>query len=202
LVSYIQKTLTVSAIINKIVEDLRAWNANRKAGPDRQSENSIKMMSFTLLSYLLEKTGRYSEIPSIYDEFYPDTPIEKALFLKHHVSVAYIKMGQAQKAIDLMDDVVQRQPNPKSDSLILIAHANLAEGNYRELIELADQIAESDSIDRVQISALNFKHAAYVAMGNEVKIKETDKQLKDVYSTTSSVPIIHTLYSPVLAYID
>ena len=53
-----------------------------------------------MLSYLLDKQGRYDEIPAAYDIVFPNTPITEQLGLKyseHHLAVAYIKMVSQKK---------------------------------------------------------------------------------------------------------
>ncbi|MBU3003833.1 M56 family metallopeptidase [Paraglaciecola arctica] len=188
-------------LISNILNNLDEWNVTRKHATDKQSERSIKLMSFTMSCYLLDKLGRYDEIPATYDKLYPEQPIEDALFLKHHVATAYIKMGLPQKALDLMSDVIQRQPKPKTGSLMLLAHANLTAANYDEVITLADQIASISTATFPQISALNYKRAAYNAMGNTPKADEIVSILKESYSTTVSAPQLTGFASPVLAHL-
>ncbi|MEP1449052.1 MAG: M56 family metallopeptidase [Paraglaciecola sp.] len=189
-------------IISNILNSLDEWNVTRQHAADKQSERSIKLMSFTMSCYLLDKLGRYDEIPATYDKLFPEQPIEDALFLKHHVATAYIKMGLPQKALDLMADVIQRQPKPKTGSLMLLAHANLAAANYDEVITLSDQIASISTAKFPQISALNYKRAAYKAMGNTPKTDEIERTLKASYSATASAPKLTGFASPVLAHLS
>jgi beta-lactamase regulating signal transducer with metallopeptidase domain len=188
-------------IISQILLDLNEWNVKRRIGPDQQSERSLKLMSFTMICYLLDKQDRYAEIPATYKNLFPEHPIEKAMFLKHHVATAYIKMGAPEKAIDLMAGVIERQPKPKTGSLMLIAHANLAAENYNEVLVIAEQIALSSKQKSLQIKALNYKRAAYIAMGNRGKADEVDNVLEKSYLATGSAPMLMGFASPILAYL-
>ena len=187
--------------LKQIIVDLAKWNTTRRTGPEQRSESALKTMSFTIGCYLLDKLNRYDEIPASYDILFPETPIEKALFLKHHVATAYIKMGQPEKALDLMADVIQRQPKPKSGSLSLIAQANLAAANYNEAIAIAEQITETSGNERVKIHALNLKRSAYLAMNNLDKANEMNNILKDTYSVEGSEPKLMGFASPLLPYL-
>ena len=188
-------------VISQILIDIDEWNINRRNGPDLQSEHSLKLMSFTLTCYLFDKQGRYAEIPATYDNLFPEQPIEAAMFLKHHVATAYIKMGSPEKALDLMADVIQRQPKPKAGSLMLIAHANLAAENYNEVIAVADKMATISKQRFMQIRALNYKRAAYMAMGNTAKTNEVIGILKESYLATGSTPKLGGFASPILSYL-
>lgn len=188
-------------IISQILLDLEEWNVNRRNGPDQQSERSLKLMSFTMICYLLDKQERYAEIPATYNKFFPEQPIEKALFLKHHLATAYIKMGSPEKALDLMADVIQRQPKPKTGSLMLIAYANLAAAHYDEVIGIADQIATISKQKSHQISALNYKRAAYLAMGNTGKADEIESVLQASFLATGTPPKLGGFASPILAHL-
>jgi tetratricopeptide (TPR) repeat protein len=188
--------------LSQILVDLAKWNTTRRTGPEQRSESALKTMSFTISCYLLDKLNRYDEIPDSYDVLFPETPIEKALFLKHHVATAYIKMGQPEKALDLMSDVIQRQPKPKSGSLSVIAQANLAAANYNEAIAVAEQITESSGNERVKIYALNLKRSAYLAMNNVDKANEMNNILKDTYSVDGSEPKLMGFASPLLPHLS
>jgi beta-lactamase regulating signal transducer with metallopeptidase domain len=185
----------------QILADLAEWNTNRRTSADQRSESALKIMSFTIGSYLLDKLNRYDEIPAFYDVMFPETPIEKALFLKHHVATAYIKMGLPEKALDLMADVIQRQPKPKSGSLSLIAQANLAAGNYNEVIAIAEQITGSSENKRAKIYAINLKRSAYLAMKEVDKANEMNNILTATYSVEASEPKLMGFASPLLPYL-
>lgn len=189
--------------VSQIIINIHKWNVNREKGPNKRSEHSLKSMSFTMVSYLLDKQGRYDEIPTTYEIIFPNTPVTEQLGLKHHLAVAYIKMGEPEKALRLLADVTerQRQHGPKSGTLLVMAHANLAAGYYDEVIVLADKIATISKQKFGQIRALNYKRAAYMAMSNTEKTNEVNNILEESYLAKGSAPKLVTMGSPILSYL-
>ncbi|WP_412971331.1 M56 family metallopeptidase [Glaciecola sp. MF2-115] len=187
--------------IDGVLQALTEWNLTRKTHPNNQLERSLGIMGFTITAYLLDKRGRFDEIPKTYDDIFPDRPIEKELFLKHHVALAYIKMGMPEKATDLMVDVAQRQPKPKDGTLLLIAHAQLASANYSAVIANVDKILSVSENQNVKIEALNLKREAYIQQADSEKVTEVNGILKDSYGIVGGKPDLPTLGTPVLQYL-
>lgn len=188
-------------VLSQILINTKKWHLNRKTSSDHRSEKHLKLLSFTMMAYLLNELQRYAEIPAAYDKMYPNKPIEKELFLKHHVALAYIKMGIPNQAIELMADVPQRQPKPKMGTLILIAHAHLAAHDYDAVITTAGKIAGSSNSKFTKITALNFKREAYLKMANTDKVDEINNILKESYQVTAGTPRLLIPGSPILQYL-
>lgn len=188
-------------IINQILLDIEKWNTTRRVGPDKRSESWLKNVSFTMMANLLYKLEHFDKIPTAYDTIFPDKPIEKQLGLKHHIATAYIQMGLPEKALDLMSDVIERQPSPKTGTLMLLAHANLAAANYNQVISTADELLKATKYESQSIIALNYKRAAYIAKGNAEKANEVNHVLAESYSAKGSAPVLIQPGSPLLSYL-
>ncbi|NQY64418.1 MAG: hypothetical protein HRT38_11915 [Alteromonadaceae bacterium] len=196
-----QAKTTDPIILNDIHEQLVRWNTNRPTTSDTKSERSLKLISFTILSYVLDKLEKHKEILTSFEVMYPKTSMKKVLFLKNHLSMAHIKVGEATKAIELMQDVIKRQPKPKVGSLFILAHAHLANNDGKSAIDIVEQIESSTDNNIAKIQALNLKRKAYVTMGNTKKANEIHSTLKSKYDFEGRTPQLMLMASPILAYL-
>ena len=187
-------------VLSEILLNLEAWNTNRPTSSDASSEMRLKIMSFSMICYLLDNLNRVNEIPAAYTVMFPNKPIEDAMFLKNHIAKAYIKMGLATNAIDLLNSLVEQQIKnkgyAKSGTLMLLAHAYLADKNYDAVIETANKMSSSN-----EKRGLLILHSAYVKMDDIAKVDETKRTLQNTYNIKPMEPKLGGFSSPILTYL-
>jgi hypothetical protein len=110
-------------------------------------------------------------------------------------------MGMPETALDLMADVIQRQPKPKTGSLFLIAHANLSLSDYDAVIAVVDKITSLNENKTTVIQALNLKREAYSQNADSEKMTEVTRILKDNFGVDWKTPELPKLGSPILQYL-
>ena len=188
-------------ILNNIQENLIEWVANRPRIADQNSEHTLKLKSFTILSYVLDKLEKHQEILNSFKIIYPNADMDEFLFLKNHLAIAHINNGEAQKAINLMQNVISRQPKPKVGSQLILAYAHLANNDDKSAFEAAAQIEAKTNNPFIKVRALNIKRAALENMGNTQLANEIAQTLKSDYDFEAQTPQLMKMASPVLAYL-
>jgi beta-lactamase regulating signal transducer with metallopeptidase domain len=190
-----------SKILNDTYSDLLNWYENRSDTEDPKSEYSLKVISFTMMSYLLEKLQRPQEILSRYDDIFNGEPLERVIFLQHHRAIALMELNSTSEAIDLLEQVISLQPKPKPGSLLMLAQAYLQNNDGANVIRIANKIEELGSQSHLEMLAINYKRAGYEAMGNMQKAAEMRQVLTERFERTSWAPAPMRMSSPLLAYL-
>lgn len=189
------------SVLEDVYHNLVKWYENRAVIQDRRSENSLKLVTFTMMSYLLNKLDRPQEILSHYDDMFNGIPLKQVLFLQHHRAIAYMQSGSPDKGVELLEQVVEFQPVPKDGSLLLLALAYLQNNDGANAVRVTEQIESKLGRPNVQLQALNLKRAAYAAMGDEKKANQLNQLLVDQYGQQGWQPQMYQMASPLLRYL-
>lgn len=187
--------------LNTIQKNLLEWVDKRPRISDQNSEHALKLKSFTILSYVLDKLEKHQEILNSFELIYQNTDMDRFLYLKNHLSIAHINNGEAQKAIDIMQGVISRQPEPKVASLLILAYAYLANNDNKSAIDVSVQVEAFTNNRFIKMRTLNIKRAAFEKIGKTELANKIVQTLKSDYDAESQTPQVMRMASPMLAYL-
>ncbi|MEH8019832.1 M56 family metallopeptidase [Rheinheimera metallidurans] len=188
-------------VLDSVYQNSVSWYVNRTDTQDPRSELSLKLMSFTMMSYVLNKLERPKEILALYDEMFDGITLKRVMFLQHHRAIAYMQLGTPEKGIELLEQVIGWQPQPKDGSLLLLAQAYLQNNDGPNAIRVAELLESQSEIPVYEMQALNIKRAGYETLGEKQKASEISQLLNEKYGQKSWQPELFEMASPLLAYL-
>ena len=132
-------------LLNEAFANILDWHSSRKM-LNSHSEMKIKLQGFTLLSHIGHKLGRYEDVLSVYEEWYPQTDTAP-FFLKNVTAITHLRLGHPEQALeDLLALKAILKDRTKTGSLMLMARAYVDMQDYANAQAILEQLPGNNDL--------------------------------------------------------
>ncbi|GGD61223.1 hypothetical protein GCM10011357_15700 [Lacimicrobium alkaliphilum] len=134
---------TDAELLNEVFTNILDWQSGRER-LNSHEEVKIQLLGFTLLSHVGHKLGRYKDVLSAYEQWYPQTD-RAPFFLKNLSAITHLRLGQPEAALeDMLALKAILKDRTKEGSLLLLARAYVEMKDYDNAQTVLAQLSDSN----------------------------------------------------------